>query len=162
MAAILDEIRFEQLSSNREALSGVRFGPPIPTTTIGITAQVGFQAKMRRFLVGLEIEAKARMTEEQIGRALGDTSKFSILSFSSNGEDPADQNSATVDIRVFTQADYLAPLVPGKFLRLMIGLVMCAYPGETVHLDFRECQSLSRVLRDPSTPIRYNACRSHS
>jgi hypothetical protein len=37
VTAILDDIRFEQLSSNRVALSGVKFGPPPPITKIGIT-----------------------------------------------------------------------------------------------------------------------------
>jgi hypothetical protein len=104
VAAILDEICFEQLSANRVALKGVKFGPPPPTTKIGITARGGFQAEMHWFLVELDIEAKARMMEEQIRHALRDTSKFRVLSFSLNGsaaEDPTDQNSATVDFRVF-------------------------------------------------------------
>jgi hypothetical protein len=56
------------------------------------------------FLVGLDIEAKARMMDEKIRMALGDTSKFRVLSLSLNGsaaEDPTYQNSATVDFRVF-------------------------------------------------------------
>jgi hypothetical protein len=93
VTAILDEIRFDQLSSNRVALSGVKFGPPPPTTKIGITARGGFHAEMHWFLVGLDIESKARMMEEQIRRALGDTSNFRVLSFSLNSsaaEDPTD------------------------------------------------------------------------
>lgn len=65
---------------------------------------------MHWFLVGLDIEAKARMMEEQIRMALGDTSKLRVLSLSLNGsvaEDPTDQNSATVDFRVFAQAKKL-------------------------------------------------------
>lgn len=118
LTAILDEIRFEQLSLNRVALTGVKFGPPPPTTKIGITARGGFQAEMHWFLVGLDIEAKAQMVEEQIRRALGDSSKFRVLSFSLNSsaaEDPKDQNSVTVDFRVFAQAKDIAALIPNKF-----------------------------------------------
>jgi hypothetical protein len=131
VTAILDEIRFGQLSSNRVALSGVKFGPPPPTTKIGITARGGFQAEMHWFLVGLDIKSKARMMEEQIRRALGDTSNFRVLSFSLNGsaaEDPTDQNSATVDFRAFAQEKDVAALMPDKFLRPMMDVIMCAYP----------------------------------
>lgn len=131
VTAILDEICFEQLSSNRVALSGVKSGPPPPTTKVGITARGGFQAEMHWFLVELDIEAKARMREDQIRGALGDTSKFSVLSFSLNGsaaEDPTDQNAATVDFRIFAQAMDIAVLMPDKFLRPMMDLIMCAYP----------------------------------
>jgi Acyclic terpene utilisation family protein AtuA len=106
----MDHIRFEQLSSNRVALSGVKFGPPPPITKIGITARDGFQAEIHWFLVGLDTEAKARMMEEQIRMALGDTSKFRVLSLSLNGsaaEDLTDENSATVDFRVFAQVKKL-------------------------------------------------------
>jgi hypothetical protein len=44
------------------------------------------------------------MMDEKIRMALGDTSKFRVLSLSLNGsaaEDPTYQNSATVDFRVF-------------------------------------------------------------
>jgi hypothetical protein len=136
VTAILDEIRFDQLSSNRVALSGV---PPM--TKIGITARGGFQVEMHCFLVGLDIESKARMMEEQIRRELGDASNFRVLSFSLNGsaaEDPTDQNSATVDFRVFAQTKDVAALMPDKFLRPMMDLIMCAYPGGTFHLDFRQ------------------------
>lgn len=84
VTAILDDIRFEQLSSNRVALSGVKFRPP-PPTKIGITARGGFQAEMHWFLVELDIETKARIMEEQIRRALGDMPKFRVLNFSLNG-----------------------------------------------------------------------------
>lgn len=74
VAAVLNDVRFEQLSPNRVVLSGVKFGPPPPTTKIGVTARGGFQAKMHWFLVGLDMAAKDRMMKGQIRRALGDTS----------------------------------------------------------------------------------------
>jgi hypothetical protein len=80
------------------------------------------------------------MMEGQIRRALEDTSNFRVLSFSLNGsaaKNPTDQNSATVSFRVFAQAKDVAALMPDKFLRLIMDLIICAYPGGTFHLDFR-------------------------
>jgi hypothetical protein len=141
VTAILDEISFEAVGTDRVALKGVKSAPPPPTTKVGITAKGGFQAEVHWFLVGLEIEAKARMLEEQIREALGDTSRFSVLDFTLNGsaaEDPQDQNSATVDFRIFAQARKVESITPDKFLKPVIDLIMCAYPGGTFHLDFRQ------------------------
>jgi hypothetical protein len=141
VTAILDEIAFEQLSTNRVALRGVKAGPPPPTTKIGITARGGFQAEVHWFLVGLDIEAKARMLEMQIRQALVDTSRFHVLKFTQNGtanENPTDQNAATVDFRIFAQAKDERDLATNRFLRPIIDLVMCSYPGATFHLDFRQ------------------------
>lgn len=141
VTAILDEIAFEQLSTNRVALRGVKAGPPPLTTKIGITARGGFQSEVHWFLVGLDIEAKARMLEMQIRKALGDTSRFDVLRFTLNGTaavDPSEQNAATVDFRVFAQASEEKDLATNRFLRPIIDLVMCSYPGATFHLDFRQ------------------------
>jgi hypothetical protein len=140
VTAILDEVYFDQLSTDRVALKGVKSDAPPPTTKVGITARGGYQAEVHWFLVGLDIEAKARMMELQIRQALGDTSRFSVLKFTLNGtspENPEDQNSATVDFRVFAQARDVNDITPDKFLRPIIDLIMCGYPGATFHLDFR-------------------------
>jgi len=141
VTAVLDEIKFEQLAINRVAVSGIRALPPPPTTKVGITAMGGYQAEVHWFLVGLDIKEKAKMLEVQIRHALGDTSRFSKLEFTLNGsarEDAESQNEATVDFRVFAQAREEADLAPGRFLRPVIDLIMCSYPGATFHLDFRQ------------------------
>jgi hypothetical protein len=138
---VLDEIEFVQLSTDRVALRGVKAEPPPPTTKIGITARGGYQAEVHWFLVGLDIEAKARMLEAQIRQALRDTSRFRVLRFTLNGtsrDDPTDQNSATVDFRIFAQAKNADDVSPSKFLQPIIDLIMCGYPGATFHLDFRQ------------------------
>ena len=141
VTAILDGIAFEQLSTNRVAVRGVKAGPPPPTTKVGITARGGFQAEVHWFLVGLDIEAKARMLEMQIRKALGDTSRFHVLKFTLNGmaaENPTEQTAATVDFRVFAQSRQEKNLATNRFLRPIIDLIMCSYPGATFHLDFRQ------------------------
>jgi hypothetical protein len=163
ITAILDEIAFEQLSTNRVALRGVKAGPPPPTTKIGITARGGYQAEVHWFLVGLDIEAKARMLEMQIRQALGDTSRFHVLRFTQNGsaiENPTDQNSATVDFRVFAQARDEKDLATNRFLRPIIDLIMSSYPGATFHLDFR--QGLPKAVHEyfvtllPQSDVRHS------
>ncbi|RDW71833.1 hypothetical protein BP5796_07867 [Coleophoma crateriformis] len=144
VTAILDQISVEQIGTNRVRLHGVKGAPSPPTTKIGITARGGYQAEVHWFLVGLDIATKARMLELQVREALslvGPLTRFHVLKFTLNGtaaEDPTNQTSATVDFRVFAQARNVADIAPDKFLRPIIDLIMCSYPGATFHLDFRQ------------------------
>ncbi|KAL5315562.1 hypothetical protein ACEPPN_016430 [Leptodophora sp. 'Broadleaf-Isolate-01'] len=141
VTAVLEDIAFEQLSTDRVALTGIKSQPPPPSTKIGITARGGFQAEVHYFLVGLDITTKGEMLERQIRDALGDTSRFHVLKFTLNGtaaENPTDQNSATVDFRIFAQARKMKDISTDKFLRPVIDLIMSTYPGATFHLDIRQ------------------------
>lgn len=142
VTAILDGLWFEQLSMDRVALQGVKSGLPPSTTKVGITAKGGYQAEMHWFLVGLDIDAKARMMESQIRRLLQPYAhRFTKLVFTKNGfsqDNPTNQNSATVDFRVFVQAPKAEDLMPDKFLRPCIDPIMEGYPGATFHLDLRQ------------------------
>ncbi|OCL01857.1 DUF1446-domain-containing protein [Glonium stellatum] len=146
VTAILDELYFEQLSADRVALRGVKSGLPPPTTKIGITAQAkfikgGFQAEAHWFLVGLDIDAKARMVGSQIRKLLEPYAhSFSKLTFTRNdssAEDPIDQNFSTIDFRVFAQALKIEDIMPKKFLRPCFDVIMEACPGATPNLDWR-------------------------
>lgn len=142
VTAILSDIAFEQLATDRVALRGVRGAPPPPTTKVGLTAPGGFQAEVHWFLCGLDIEAKARMMEAQARHALAPYSdKFSKLTFTINGSaaiDSPDQKAATVDFRVFVQAPRAEDIAPAKFFRPVVDPIMQGYPGATVHLDWRQ------------------------
>ncbi|KAL2822948.1 hypothetical protein BJX63DRAFT_417352 [Aspergillus granulosus] len=142
VTAILTDIHFEQVGTNRVALHGVRSAPPPPTTKVGITARGGFQAEATWFLVGLDIDAKARMLEVQIRRLLEPySSKFTALKFSTLGaapQNPKDQNSATVTFRVIVQARNAEDIAPNHFLRHVTDNIMQGYPGATFHLDLRQ------------------------
>lgn len=141
VTAVLDGISFEQLGTDRVALHGVRAMPPPPTTKVGITARGGYQAEVHWFLVGLDIQAKASMLETQIRRILSPhSSRFTLLAFTLNGscpDNPTNQCSATVDLRILAQAPNAADLAGNKFARLCLDVFMCAYPGATPHLDMR-------------------------
>jgi hypothetical protein len=142
VTAVLDELWFEQLSTNRVLLRGVKADLPPPTTKVGITAKGGYQAEFHWFLVGLDTAAKARMMEAQTRKEIGEHAKrFSKFEFTSNGtspDNPRSQNAATVDFRVFAQALKEDDLSPTKFLRPCIDVIMEGYPGATFHLDIRQ------------------------
>jgi hypothetical protein len=142
VTAVLNEISFEQLSSNRVALHGVRSLPPPPTTEVGITARGGFQAEASWFLTGLDVPEKARMLEAQIRRSLAPyIPNYTALSFSVLGSaapDADNQNAATATFRIFAQARDSSSIAPPKFLRPIIDNIMQGYPGATFHLDFRQ------------------------
>jgi hypothetical protein len=142
VTAVLNEISFEQLSSNRVALHGVRSLPPPPTTKVGLTARGGFQAEASYFLTGLDVPAKARMLEAQLRRSLAPyIPKYTTLSFSVLGSaapDADNQNAATATFRIFVQARESSSIAPKKFLRPVIDNTMQGYPGATFHLDSRQ------------------------
>jgi hypothetical protein len=142
VTAILTDLSFEQLSTNRVALHGVKSAPPPPTTKVGITAKGGYQAEAHWFLCGLDIPEKARMLESQIRHLLKPySSNFTKFEFTLNGsaaENAPNQNAATVDFRIFVQAPKEEHISPDKFLRNMVDPIMQGYPGATFHLDLRQ------------------------
>lgn len=142
MTAILDELWFEQLGTDRVALRGVKGDVPPATTKVGITAKGGYQAEVHWFLCGLDIHDKARMMEAQARHGLRPYSdKFTKLDFTINGsvaEDASNQNAATVDFRIFVQAPKASDISPAKFFRPVVDPIMEGYPGATCHLDWRQ------------------------
>ncbi|PYH48332.1 acyclic terpene utilization AtuA family protein [Aspergillus saccharolyticus JOP 1030-1] len=142
VTALLSDISFEQLGTNRVALHGVGSAPPPATTKVGISARGGFQAEASYFLVGLDIPAKARMLEAQIRHLLAPyAAGFTQLTFSTLGsapDDPRTQDSATVTFRVVAQARTADALAPSRFLRPITDNIMQGYPGATWHIDTRQ------------------------
>lgn len=142
VTAVLDQIWFEQLSTDRVAVRGVQALPPPPTTKVGITARGGFQAEAWYLMTGLDVAEKARMTEQQLRNGLKRYSdKYSTLSFSvlgTPGIDADSQNSATCIFRIFVQAKESNDIAAPRFLRPLIDNIMQSYPGGTFHLDFRQ------------------------
>lgn len=141
VTAVLTDIHFEQVGVNRVAVHGVRSAPPPPTTKVGITASGGFQAEVHWYLVGLDIDAKARMLESQIRRLLAPYSPdFTALSFSVLGaspDNPKNQDSATATVRILAQARKAEHLSVNRFLRPITDNIMQGYPGATFNLDLR-------------------------
>lgn len=117
---------------------------------VGITAKGGWQAEFHFYLTGLDIPAKAAMIERQTKARMGPEhlSKFTCLTFTAAGAvpaDPASQDEATVDLRIFAQTrdpDLLsgAGFVDSdraSFARFCIENLLQSYPGGTMAPDMR-------------------------
>jgi hypothetical protein len=118
----------------------VGYKKPPPTTKVGLTARGGYQAEVHYFMCGLDIAEKAAMAETQI-RAMLDTTKYHTLKFRTNGHCPAEptnQDSATVDFRIFAQSHDETALQPQNFLRPVTDIIMQSYPGATFAVDTRQ------------------------
>ena len=86
--------------------------------------------------MGLDIQEKARWTEEQIRESIGDEiNKYSMLKFSINGTSPIDapnQDEATVDFRIFAQSrdkELMDPRNPRGFLRTVMVCTLESCPA---------------------------------
>jgi hypothetical protein len=121
-------------------VSNVSYKKPPPTTKVGITARGGYQAEVHYFACGLDINEKAALLERQI-RNLLDATKYHTLKFRKNGscpQDPSDQDSATVDLRIFAQSRDARALSNENFLRPCMDVIMQSYPGATFAVDARQ------------------------
>lgn len=113
---------------------------PPPTTKVGITARGGFQAEAHYFMCGLDIDEKAAMIEAQVRNML-DKSKYHCLKFRKNGScpvNPTNQDSATVDFRIFAQSKDESALNNENFLRPVTDVILESYPGATFAVDARQ------------------------
>ncbi|KAM0145679.1 hypothetical protein ACHAQE_011137 [Botrytis cinerea] len=140
VVAEVANIRMEDVGPNKVRVSNVGFRKPPPTTKVGLTAKGGFQAEIHYFGCGLDIQEKAAMPERQVRHHL-DVSKFSTLKFRVNGAcpfDPKNQDSATVDFRIFAQSKDESALSLENFLRPCTDIIMETYPGATFAVDSRQ------------------------
>ncbi|KAL1960998.1 hypothetical protein VTO42DRAFT_4886 [Malbranchea cinnamomea] len=142
VVAILDGIKMQQVGTDRVRVTGVGAAKPPATTKVGITARGGYQAEVHYFLCGLDIAEKAALLERQIRTHL-DERQFHTLKFRLNGscpENPSNQDSATVDLRIFAQTRDESALATAKFFRPCTDVIMQTYPGATFGVDARQAQ----------------------
>ncbi|KAL4812518.1 hypothetical protein BDW67DRAFT_178657 [Aspergillus spinulosporus] len=148
VTAQLEGIRMEQVGEDQVRVTGVKGLPPPPTAKVGITAPAGYQAEYHVYLVGLDIEEKAKFTEDQIRESLGPEllKKFSLLKFHVNGSSPIDarnQDLATVDFRIFAQSpdrDLLRMSNPDGFFRRSMVTFLEGVPGASLGNDMRQAE----------------------
>ncbi|KAK5044466.1 hypothetical protein LTR84_010747 [Exophiala bonariae] len=138
VTAVLDEIRIDQLEPDVVAISGITALPPPVTTKVGISGVAGYSAELHWAIVGLDVQAKAKMIESHLRLSLGEEriKKLSLLKFTTNGTaaaNPRRQNDATVDFRIFAQAQNEEDLSTENFMRPVWDIIMCTYPGATPH-----------------------------
>jgi hypothetical protein len=152
VTARLDGIQVVDDGPDRVRVTGVAGLPPPPTTKIGITARGGWQAEVHFFLTGLDIAEKFELVKRQTLESIGDYRKdFTTLTFTVTGsvaENPKNQASATVDLRIFAQSKNpdimsagshkgVAPDTP-SFAKWCIENCLQGYPGGTPAMDLRQ------------------------
>ncbi|KAF2440515.1 DUF1446-domain-containing protein [Karstenula rhodostoma CBS 690.94] len=152
VTARLDGIQVADDGPDRVRVTGVIGLPPPPTTKIGITARGGWQAEVHFFLTGLDIAEKVELVKRQTLESIGEYRKeFTTLTFTVTGsvaENPKNQASATVDLRIFAQSKNpeimsagshkgVAPDTP-SFAKWCIENCLQGYPGGTPAMDLRQ------------------------
>jgi hypothetical protein len=166
VTAQLEGIRMEQVGEDQVHISGVKGLPPPPTAKVGYVLhlfsltsykrltstesphQQATKAEYHVYLVGLDIEEKAKYTEDQIREALGPEllKKFSLLKFHVNGSSPIDarnQDVATVDFRIFAQSpdrELLRMSNPDGFFRRSMVTFLEGVPGASLGNDMRQAE----------------------
>jgi hypothetical protein len=147
-----EQIQVAKDGPDRVRVTGVVGLPPLPATKIGITARGGWQAEVHFFLTGLDIAEKVELVKKQTLESIGDYQKdFTTLSFTVTGsvaENPRNQASVTVDLRIFAQSKNpdimsagshkgVAPNTP-SFANWCIENCLQGYPGGTPAMDLRQ------------------------
>jgi len=150
----------------------------LTTHSSRISALGGYQAEYHVYFVGLDMEEKARWTEDHVREAIGDRiKKFSLLKFHVNGTSPVDapnQDLATVDMRIFAQSpdrETLNMKDPDSFGRLVMSLILESAPVSARNGDrhfnvdsnrdrCRELPSVTTFVR--SSPNHLRSIMSHS
>ncbi|KAK4934555.1 hypothetical protein LTR10_024213 [Elasticomyces elasticus] len=137
---VLEDIRMENVGSNRVKVIGVQGLPPLLTTKASTIAFGGYRAEYHVYLIGLDIEEKAAMVKAQTLAAMGsDVQKqFKLLKFHIAGKpDPQarTQDAATVDLRIYVQAADPELLAPEKFLTWCKINILQSCPGLTPATD---------------------------
>ncbi|KAM0327086.1 hypothetical protein ACHAQA_006213 [Verticillium albo-atrum] len=151
VVANLHDIQLKLVDNDRVHVKGVKGLPPPPTTRCGVTAHGGYQAEWHFYLVGLDIEEKCLWMEEQARFAIGEDliSRFSLVKFHVHGTSPANprnQELATVDFRIFAQAQdatLFDPTSTDGFARKLYETVLQSCPGVSRSNDLRQSTAKS-------------------
>lgn len=148
VVAVLEGIQMIQEDKDKVYITGIKGNPPPTTTKVGLTAVGGYQAEFHYYVCGLDLEQKLAWTEKQVRYSMGkaNEAKFSCLKFTLNGysqPDPANQDVATADIRVFAQTKDRSLVVkdsmevPG-FNRWCLENFLQSCPGASIENDIRQ------------------------
>ncbi|KAF9632918.1 Short-chain dehydrogenase/reductase SDR [Lasiodiplodia theobromae] len=126
--AVLDGVEVEEVGKDRVRVSGIKGLPPPPTTKLAVFYKGGYECQILVNATGYGWREKCELFEKQVRRQLGEDliRKLDILEFQRIGvpaENPWDQNSSTMYIRIVAQSrseaalKKLAPAVNSISLR---------------------------------------------
>ncbi|MBJ7412235.1 MAG: DUF1446 domain-containing protein [Phenylobacterium sp.] len=126
----LDTIRLDEDGADRVRISGVRGGPPPPTTKVSITGLGGYENSATFVLTGLAIRQKAELVEATLRARCASVKGIDRLRFDLIGNPVAsghNQLESTCLLRVSVQGDERA--VGRQFFNLVVELALANYPG---------------------------------
>jgi hypothetical protein len=129
VTAVIDQACFTELAPNRVRLSGITGKPPPATTKMGLTAFGGYQAELHWAMIGLDIDERVKLLDDQLRDSFGKSrmAKFNLWDISVYGstpENPRNQNSCIVDVRLFAQARHAEDLSEANFIRPALDINM--------------------------------------
>ncbi|MFT3900896.1 MAG: DUF1446 domain-containing protein [Gordonia sp. (in: high G+C Gram-positive bacteria)] len=130
--ARLDTIELEQLADNRVALRGVKGEAPPKDLKVSLNFLAGLRNEVDVIITGLDIEAKAKLFEEQFTAALPE--KPAELTFDLSRTDRADgttEEQASALLRVVAK-DTDPTKVGRPFSSAVVELALASYPGFTL------------------------------
>ena len=131
VTARFDSIRLQPDGPDRVRISGVKGEPPPPTTKVCINYVGGYRNSMTFVLTGLDIEAKARLTENTLWQLVGGKEQFgevSVRLVRSDRADPALNDDAFAYLHL-TVKDPDATKVGRAFSNKVVEMALANYPG---------------------------------
>ena len=137
VVAVLDDVRLEQVGTDRVRLSHVKGLKAPPTTKLAICVLGGYQAELSGFCVGLDTDFKYNQIKSGILSRL-DSTKFQTISIERYGTaapNPRTEAQAMVQIRMFVQAKTPAPFQ--DFRRTIFYNGIGGFCGLCLHMDWR-------------------------
>ena len=133
VTARFDSLQLEQEGPDRVLVTSARGEPPPPTTKVGLNLAGGFRNTVTLLLAGLDIEAKARLVEEELFHALGGRDRFAsaeVRLVRRPAEDPRTNEDALGELRVrVTSPD--PERVGRRFSSRVVELMLASVPGVT-------------------------------
>jgi len=122
----LDTVQLRQDGPDRVAISGVRGEPPPPTLKVSVNALGGYRNQVEFVLTGLDIEAKARLVQDQLAGVLPADVEWELARTDHADAPTEEQASATLRC-VARGAD---PKAIGRaFSGAAVELALASYPG---------------------------------
>ncbi|WP_434381044.1 acyclic terpene utilization AtuA family protein [Melittangium boletus] len=132
VTARFDSVALAEAGKDRVRISGVRGEPPPPTLKVCLNRLGGFRNETTFVLVGLDIEAKARLVREQLEAALPTPPReLRWTLVRTDREDAPTEEQAAAFLRVVAK-DPDEKRVGRAFSGAAIELALASYPGFTL------------------------------
>jgi len=124
----LDTVQLSQDGPDRVAITGVRGEPPPPTLKVSLNSLGGYRNQVEFVLTGLDIDAKARLVQEQLASAgvLPDGAEWTLAR--TDHADAATEEQASATLRCVVRGGDPKP-IGRAFSGAAVELALASYPG---------------------------------